>query len=396
MAAHCNLVTRHANFDYLIRAPAQIPSESTGLLFPFVPELANPDYSTPLRVIDRFLKYCLGDSAEEVREAFDRLRSSWGVLALTSYGSQLAHMYWCLGLALESGGTVRVISSSSDSYNGCMVLGKFSITVRDVTYNCASRETLVADFGKASPHDTALSSIFGKIFFKDDDERTDKKDECTSIHDIRKILEIKGTSEVGREEIRRLSYFLSFDENNSPLSFTAHNVSRILEAIDNAELDETSFPLYPPALLFTDRKARLWSAFGAMAPSFRVPGGKKMSLEDTFQVTERSKGGEKTTRSVKKIGFVLKPLKESLDDLNALITDKTIFNPHGASIMSRASSGALVKTFEGDQCDKVVVGLRKIAKVTISEASGSGKNKRKPEMDIDEEMNRKKARADDL
>jgi hypothetical protein len=55
-----------------------------------------------------------------------------------------------------------------------------------------------------------------------------------------------------------------------------------------------------------------------------------------------------------------------------------------------------VKTFEGDQCDKVVVGLRKIAKVTISEASGSGKNKRKPEMDIDEEMNRKKARADDL
>jgi hypothetical protein len=277
-----------------------------------------------------------------------------------------------------------------------MLIGSFSIHFREVSYYSAPRDTLVRDFGKASPHDSALTAIFAKIFYSGAKERNQAMKLCSNLHDVREQLSKQGTAEEGREEIRRCSFYVTFPDDLPPLTYTAFNVARVLEAIDNLEIDETKFPIYPPAILFSDRRDRLWSAFGSLAPSFRVPGGKKMNLGDTFQVTERGKGGEKSARSVKKIGFVLRDLKDAIQDLITTMDDKTIFNPHGASIMSRASSSALVKTFEGDSCEKVVFGLRRVCKLTVSEGSGAGKGKRKADTETGEESNLKKSCADDL
>jgi hypothetical protein len=396
MAAYCNLTTPHQSFEYLIRGSAQIPSDAEGLSFPYVADLSQDDFSTPITVVERYLKYCLGDSEDEVRDAFERLRSGWGTLAITPYGRELAHMFWCVGIAIESGGSLRVISSSSDAYHGCIVLGRFSLTIRNITYATSKRETLVADFGKASPHDTSLATIFSKIFYASPEDRTEAKDACDSIHELREILQKQGTSEEGREIIRRLSFYVTFSSDKRPLVFTAFNIARVLEAIADPTIDETQFPLYPPAILMSDRTGRLWSAFGAMAPSFRVPAGKKMHLGESFQVVERGKEGAKIPRTVKKIGFVIKPFEEALTDLRSVIDDKTIFNPHGSSIMARSSSSALVKTVDGDQCERIIAALRRVASVTVSDKSGTAKGKRRADEDADDVINRKKKRVDDI
>jgi hypothetical protein len=396
MAAHCNLTTKHGQFDYMIRSSVQIPSDSEGISFPYVVELAQPDFSTPLQVIDRFLKYCLGDSEDEVREAFDRIRSAWGNIAITSYGKEVAHMFWCLGVALESGATLRVISSSVDAYNGCLLLGKFSVTVRNTIFRSASRDTLMKDFGKSSPHDTSLASIFKKLVYPSDEERDEAMNDCQNIQDVRTQIGTHAVREDQIGEIRRLSLYLTFPADKRPLFITGFNISKILDAIADESTDEADFPLYPPAITFSNRRERLWAAFGSIAPSFLVPGGKKMHLGESFEVSVRGKEGQKMSRSVKKIGIVMKPLSEALIDLKTVIDEKTIFNPHGSSIMARSSSSALIKTLDGDQCVQVVVGLRRIAQVTISDVAGVGKEKRKTFDDREGGPSRKKSRIDEL
>lgn len=273
-------------------------------------------------------------------------------------------------------------------------MGEFSLYFREKSFSSVSRAALVSDFDTSSPHDAALKSIFGKIIFKDKAERDQARDSVTNIQGVAGFIRKQGTTEDGREEIRRHSMFLAFDATPPPLTFTAHNITKVLEAIANPDIKESEFPIYPPAILFPDRRDRLWSAFGSSAPSFRVPGGKKMDLRETFQVVERSKVGEKTSRAVRKIGFILKKLDESLSDLHTMIDDKFIMNPHGAAIMSRASSSSLVKTLEKEQCESVVAALRKVAQVTVSDPVDRA-GKRKADADVEEGPS-KKTRADDL
>lgn len=396
MVAHANLATSHRDFDFTISSRNQIPADATGFLFPFVLELANPDYSTPIAVVSRYLKGALGDTDEEALEAFDRLRANWSILAITMWGAELAHMFWCLGITLASGGTLRVITSSADRYAGCMLLGNhFTISIRGAQLlRPANREALVLDFGSASPHDGAMVAIFSKIFFASMEDRAAARVACQSIHDLRAVLARQGTVETGRALIERLALHLEFPGHIPSLPPTGHNISRVLDCVANENQPESEFPLYPPFVLEESRAARLWSAFGSTAPSFRVPGGKTMQLGKAFEVVERDNKGARNARSVKKIGVILKPLKEAIQDLEIVRTEGTVLNPYGSGIMARSSAQTLVKTLEGDQCERVLASLRRYAKVTVTEESGASGSKRKAR--DDGEKGKKKRRADDL
>jgi hypothetical protein len=121
-----------------------------------------------------------------------------------------------------------------------------------------------------------------------------------------------------------------------------------------------------------------------------------MPLDRPFEVPE--KGKDKTTRTVNKIGFILKPLKEAIVDLHKVIDDtKSVLNPHGSSIMARSSSGSLIKKAEGAQCELILGALRRAAKVTVAVASGSSSRKRgNAGDDFEERRGGKRPRADDL
>jgi len=220
-------------------------------------------------------------------------------------------------------------------------------------------------------------------------------DNCSSLHHLRVILGSKGTAEGGREEIKRLVPLLSFKGQQAPLPATGFNISQILDAIANESIEEQQFPIHPTMVLERERKHRLWSAFGAIAPSFIVAGGKKMDLGKPFDVSERDRKGERSTKTVRKVGFVLKPLGEAIKDLNTVLNEHTIHNPHGSSLMQRSSSQSLIRTLENDQCDLVIASLRRAAKVTVSDESGAGKGKRK-EDHFEEERGAKRRRADDI
>jgi len=392
MKAHCNLVVRHAAYFPIVQSANQLP-DYPGFLCPFVLDLSLPDRSIPIDIINRYFLGCLGDTEREAADAFNRLKASWGVLAITPWGMELAHMYWCLGYMMLTGCTIRVITSSVDKYMGCALLGDgYALQLDDSLIHPASVEKMREDFSAASPHDAAVSVIFNKIFFTDNEKRAEAKMTCTSIHDLRKVLAKQGTSELGRREIEKNAAFLDYANDFRPLPITGANISKILQIIAETTMDESLVYLHHSEIMNPSRTERLWSAFGPLAPSFRVPAGKKMELSGSFEVTERSSKGAKTSRIVKKIGFILKPLAEAILDLEAVKRDKFILNPHGTALMGRVSAQSLIRTVEGEQCTSVLAALRSFAQVTVAEASSS---KRKLD-DEGEERGSKKRRADDF
>lgn len=398
MVIHSNSIVAFDKVQYTIKAPSEIPADVKGFIFPFVDELALPDYSTPIAVINKYFKGLLGDTADEAEDAFNRLRSAWAVIAITPWGNELAHMFWCLDVAFTAGALLRVMSTSTDRYTGCLVLGSgYAISFDGQESRVPlPRDTLVTEFGSASPHDAALTFIFSQIYYASDAERLADKELCSSVHDVREKIQERGAKESQREAIVKMSMFLEFGVQNHPLAPTPFNISKVLFAVSDSTLSEREFPLHPSALLESDRVARLWSAFGSTAPSFQVPGGRQMPLDRPFEVPE--KGKDKTTRTVNKIGFILKPLKEAIVDLHKVIDDtKSVLNPHGSSIMARSSSGSLIKKAEGAQCELILGALRRAAKVTVAVASGSSSRKRgNAGDDFEERRGGKRPRADDL
>jgi hypothetical protein len=374
---HGNVFTDPMAFDYNVHTAANLPAQHSGLIFPYIPALQRPDPNTVPYVIETFFIGLLGRNREEANEELNNIRSSWGNLVDTEWGHILTHVYFMVKICLMTQTTMRIMLGNGDEYAGVVLLGgEFSIFMRDQEYKPVNAADLASEFPKASPHDSALIKLFGLMFFADQGQRDAAMITVNSIGDIAHLINSHPIPEPAKAEALRAAMNLRFS-NSDYLPSNAYNISRVFRAIQDSTIGLGGFPRHPSTLFEQERRYILLSSFGAFVPSFNVPGGKIMKLENAFEVEDRSAKGVASKRTVTKIALLNVPLAQGKKDLDDMIKDKTIKNPFGNALGNRISTQSVVRTFEGKSAQEIISSLRAMVGVSMVGSSGAAAGKRK-------------------
>jgi len=326
-----------------------------------------------------FTKYCIGffgHTEEEAIEAFTSFKGGAGGLVGTKWGNELSHLCWCLDIALCAQSTLRVQTDEHSNYLGCILMGGgFTITLKDErTFTPKEFSRVASDMMASSPHLRAMNAIANSLY-SDVMERSAFLTATTDCHKLRTAIYHVGLTESRLITIRSHLQNLHFP-GTQYLTPTSENIRRVLTRLAEADSSQdVNFPLAPSFILTDSRDARLWSAFGALAPSFLVPGGKAMSLSSSFEVAEKKKDGPRESRVVTKVGVMLKDIATAVNDLESVKRDRVIHNPHGSAVMTRVSSDSIIRSFEREGASMVLGALRAYCGVSVTTA-GPSKRKR--------------------
>jgi hypothetical protein len=381
--------------DFVIENVDDRVTITEGLVFPYLSDLAKFDRSTVLSVVKRFFYAGLGDTAEECDEMYRDLTVAWGNVVNTRFGNIMAHLCKVIEISLDMQCAPRVMMNGG-VYNGVFMSGSaFSLTVLEKTYMPAEIEDVRAALRQMDRHMNALWSIMEDVAFVSNEDREAQYHRMKNIWQLKACLEalpLKGGVGV-RDRVLMNAKDLSFPENHY-LDPTAANIDFVLSIISDPLKDLASLPALHPSLLFhTDRLSLAMGAFGEVAPSFRVPGGKEMELSKAFKVTSaaiRKEKGPQGHKEISKIAATLLPLDMAIQHLKMVVQNKTVLNPFGNAV-ANASSSHINKVFEGDSCVLLVSALRKLAKVTVA-VEGKGGTKRGAEEEDSAASQRKKAK----
>jgi hypothetical protein len=355
-----------------------------GLLFPYVEELAKFDRSTVVDVIKRYFYAGLGDTAERCDEEFRELVAAWGNIANSSFGNKMAHIFKIIDISLTMQACPKVCITGG-SYDGILMLGAgYRLVIQDKAYVAAERASVEAEVPKMVSHARSLYQVLQDVNISQE-LRDERFKAMRSIKDLKTLLESQQiVGGIGiRDRILRNARFLNFpgDRYWEP---TAVNICAALSFITNPLQDLALLPTIHPSRLFSsDRLEIVWSAFGAIAPSFRVPGGKEMMLTRPFRIatpTARKERGVQGTRDITKIAAILVPLDMAIVHLRTCIESKSVLNPFGNAIVN-ASTSHINKIFERDSCDMLVRSLRDVAKVTVVDEGARGTRRGREEDD---------------
>lgn len=379
VVAHANVFSDPSTFNYVVTSAAQIPNHHSGLLFPYVSELGRPDSKTVPRVLDTYFKGLLGSDSQDAEDTFQDIKSAWGNILETEWGNVVTHLYQCIDLALTAQSTVRIISDSNTGmYGGCVILGgRYDLFLESATITPVPHADLTLAFPHASPHSHALTRIFGFMMYPDQATRDAAQLLVTNIRDIHLQLMSHPVAKSSEAEVTNLAHMLRFAGQPEYLNSNAHNIARILRAIADPTTNISQIPLHPLAIFEHERKYQLLSAFGAHAPSFRVPGGKQMSLEGSFSVTERNTSGGRIARDVKKIGCILVPFEKAKTDYDQVVSTKSILNPFGNQLGNRMSAQTILRTYEGPSAQDIITALRSVAGISVTTNAGAPSGSRK-------------------
>lgn len=388
--AFANTAVKFDDFEYTVKGPGDLPAATDGMLFPYVAELALPDRETITTFLYNHLFYAFGADAEDAQAAFLEFKSNWGSVAGTTWEGELSHAFFVLEVALQAQSTVRVMVDNAGRYQGSLILGgEFTVALPGGSYTPISSADLKATLPRATPHLLALTNIFNAIGFPTAEERTQKREACKSIHDIRAAIVRSAVVEMRIQDVRDALHLVSFPNDQAYLAPTAHNISTIFEAMTDLSTSERKFPIYPPMVIEADRRLRLLSAFGPTAPSFRVPGGKEMKLDVAFSATRRGAGGKQETVAVSKVACILKPVRDAYNDLQTVFTSRAILNPYGSTVVNRISSQSLLRTFESDSAKMILESLRAVSGITGLMVAGSSQSSKRKADEADDGSKKK-------
>lgn len=391
MRFHMNLKTQNLDeYSYVIQTASDLTDDGV-ILFPYLEALAKRDTETIMDVLSRYLRPLLGENEGEARETYEWLKTRIGLLSDTTWGDELAHIFSGIGLMFDTGATMRIIITGNNLYQGfCLVGGGYSLLQYETMYEPVMNTRFAEVFNLASPHTSSFNKILDLIQFADDIERQAQKTACTTVSRLAALIRQHGISTNNEDVIRREARNLSFPTDQN-LPATAHNVGRVLRAMSANESEEF-FPLHPSMILEKDRRKRLLSAFGAVAPSFMIPGGRSVSLDGSFTYNVVVKG-KKEQKSTTRMFCQMVPLAKAAHDLDLLIQNHNVLTPIGTPLAGRASSFSLIREFAGEGGVNVLAALRSLCGVAlIDEVAASVKRGREDEPG-DSAGQKKRARA---
>jgi hypothetical protein len=258
---------------------------------------------------------------------------------------------------------MKVITTPNNIYQGFVLIGAgYRLIQHGLEFSPVRNSQFAAAFNKASPHLSSLSSLCDMINFVDDMQRQAEKDHFTKNSQVAAALRKYGYNSNNEERIKQLACNLVFPSDQS-LPLTAVNVTSVLTAMHSAVTEE-SFPLHHYAILEKDRRRRLLSAFGALCPSFVIPGGRPVSLEGTFEYNVMIKG-KKESRTTTRMFAMAVPWEKACQDLDKVLIDRNVYTPIGTPLANRASSFSLIREFSGPGGAGILGALRMLAGVSL-------------------------------
>lgn len=297
--------------------PSQIPNTS-GIFFPFIPELSSWDSLTVPNLVDDFFLKSLGKTPEQQIERSHSIRSAWGIVSKTDAGNVLAHLCKVVHLAIRS--QCRVFPLISEEvYHGCILSGaRFYIGYYGKVIYPATYAKLQDETGSFHFHTKVLNAILQIV---GDDVLDDSRPK--TMRELRKLLLDATLSEEERDEIRKLAVHLNFKEKF--LGLNAQTIIKLLDELNNLADQNDELPLHPSALFSRDAVYVALSAFGYQAPSPMIDSCPKIKV----------KGGTPPNTFV----FRQKPLDIATIDWKKVLETKEITNnPRNLSRQNRDRS----------------------------------------------------------
>jgi len=364
-----------------ISNPDHVPN-ADGLYIPFIRPLFHFDSKTVPEVIEMFFMKCLGDTTEDIIMTYRDIVSAWGNI----WKSEIGIMLSVIALAIKVGLTAqaRILPLfGGDRFLGVILSGSgFTIELEQVAYRPVPFASLVSVIKSSDPHVDALNQI-AQLLGTDPAKVAVRK--AKTMAELRAILRGTWTIENNTELLMKQAARLNFQEPSWNINSTT--LDRALTLISHGNLPLTGIPIHYTMLLEEKRSHVVWSCFGGMAPSFRIPNSRPLSLEGAMEVAFRGKDGSKQKPvPVTKVACRSAVLEIALRDLDEMIRKKEILNPFG-SPNQRASQMNLDRFFSGDEAKKIVAGLRGICGVTGADLAMV---KRKAREDTGEEPTRKR------
>jgi hypothetical protein len=252
----------------------------------------------------------------------------------------------------------------------------YTIELENVIYRPVGATVLADSIPKTDMHGVALTKIGAKL--GTDGERTQLKG-AKSMVELRETLLRCWTRETSTSEALDWAKHLNFGE--TPWAINVESLTRALQAIAIPTLPIEGFPIHHSMIFEMDRASVVWSSFGGMAPSFRIPNTRPMSLEGPMMIPQKKKDGSAAADiNVTKVSCRNVLLKVAIRDLHDTIEKKEILNPFTQPNV-RASTMNQNRFFSGPDCRRIVQCLREACGITAVDLA---RNKRKASDDVDE------------
>jgi len=357
-----------------------------GLWFPYISDLALHDMETVPDVISRFFMGCLGDTVEDIAEIFSRIKSAWGNLGKTEWGKRMSHLYRCIELAIGAQAVVKI--RFDDVYSGAAILGSnFTISVVKQEYRPGSVDQLRDAIGGTGSNIMLLRQVAAICKVNVDDIA--EFSELKTLWAIRMFMKGYVLTEDHRKAIiEKLRFFRSSHQSWAPSVFNFNKAAELMS--DGHNLSdypaEAEIPLHASMMFNYEKKEVIWSCFGGVAPSFRVPGGSVYDLTSAQNVVKRGAIGGSRGKSnvetlvVTKISLRMVALELALEDLRIMMREKKILNPFAQPNFKRSAQNQW-KTFAGAGAASLVSSLRRITEAHIDPTPLSSGTKRPREDD---------------
>jgi len=287
--------------------------QGQGLFVRYIAETQN--FSGEKAIHNTLVRYflgLLGESADAVRTAFNRVKKDLGVLVMTDTGKELAHIARCIDLGLQAQARIWPLISDGQ-YLGCVLLGAgFHISSYGTVYAPVTSEALLQNIERAGSHRSSLVAIANIV--EEDVNDTDYQEvmNVQSMTQLRMVLYEKPLSSEDRDRICTVARGLRFKPKS--LNVSSDNIIGALHLIKFPEEPlPTMHPIHPDVLFDNNRVAVVWSAFGDLAPSCNFPGGPQVNLDSAKDLP-------------KHIGFRLVPLKDAVIDIDTIMSQKKFSN----------------------------------------------------------------------
>ncbi|UHK02575.1 hypothetical protein [Heterobasidion ambi-like virus 2] len=285
---------------------ANVPNNS-GMVFPFVLELAKFDFSTVLGVIRTYFYFTLGPDGAACAQRLERLKEKWPIIAKTNVGHMLAHLAKGIEFALESQ-TVIYPMFEDGVYQGFVLSGaQFAVWHHRQLCSPLGYTALQQELQAAKMHGSVLSAILELAGVMDDGTRP------KTMRQLREILIDTALTEETKDAIKKMAYQLSFPQRYWMINGTtiADALEYLKPSSESADISVWA-PMHPSAIFSRDRIMLALATFGYNAPSFTIP------YAPTCPLSKAEKPKKLVVRAV--------PLHTAVTEFKSMMETKIIHN----------------------------------------------------------------------
>lgn len=362
-----------------------------GLWFPYFSATATSDPRTVPYFLQTYAKLSFGATHASSMNDLAIAIAQWGLNAETESGKELSHLVKVVGIAIEA--QARPIPCvRRGKYAGTVILGcGYTLRLNDEFIRPATQDKLAKAMLESDAHVAALKEI--SAYLGNDTQKAEILT-VTSMATLYNLLQKGWIKSKDHERIRTLAKSLVFKITK----YWAPNLSNIMYAMSTIRRYETlemlfnespdAYPIHPSMLFNDDKLAVIWSCFGNMAPSFRVPQGTKFKLREDMSIMQKT-GSGKEKKPLVRIYVRTKPLETAIDDLRWVRDEKAIENPVNPPV-HRDSQMYIDKCFSKANGVTLLASLRIFADVNMM---SNDKGKRKAEDEGRDEGDGKRARG---